>query len=95
MLLSLGQGRFRGKKMTRFVVNGICGRTKPWRLFCCAGKSGGKRVPVGKNYGMGQVQTVEPQPAGTAEIAETFQKNKAAVYLHFHSPSWVNGKQSF
>ncbi len=80
MLLSLGQGRFREKKMTRFVVNGICGRTKPWRLFCCAGKSGGECVPVGKNYGMGQVQTVEPQPAGTAEIAETFQKNQAPVH---------------
>ncbi len=44
MLLSLGQGRLRGKKMTRFVVNGICGMRKPWRLFCCAGKSGGLKL---------------------------------------------------
>ncbi len=44
MLLSLGQGRFRGKKMTRFAVYGICGMRKPWRLFCCAGKSVGLKL---------------------------------------------------
>ncbi len=80
MLLSLGQGRLGGKKMTRFVMYGICGMRKPWRLFCCAGKSGGERVLVGKNYGRRQVQTVGPQPARSTEIAEMFQKNQAPVH---------------